>query len=414
MEIFRGSLDDISRSASSEQTGSRVSSVLFYQNNRVCPSTPFQLVVLSNDPVDTQKQSCSQESTNNLTTAKEVLSSDQSHTEAAEDENEDLELQRAYEEMKRLDEILSAEIFKEKEIRRQRKELQAKLWQELLKESSHSESAFEALNTKLFLALEAQTGTAEEENFVPLFETQIPDCEQDGDNLFSEQSENRPDSLTESIEITVGDVEDDPFKGSKSFKSKNKQKDFIKRNIELVGGEVAQVRLTPAEKARLADLLRETEEEEEDSAEGTDRGATWAASVFTDHGYTPKPTDLEQLMEIDSKICRFLPYDEFNSLQSSYTNLSMSQGPGSEVGWKCDRDRQPGEKVLQDIKERREQETRLQKIQQQLEILGLGQEMTNETPDLTEEQLLCLLDECELTESWISDHQRNEATSRDS
>lgn len=49
---------------------------------------------------------------------------------------------------------------------------------------------------------------------------------------------------------------------------------------------------------------------------------------------------------------------------------------GSEVGWKCDRDRQPGEKVLQDIKERREQERRLREIQQQLELLGLSQEMT--------------------------------------
>lgn len=63
--------------------------------------------------------------------AKEDLPSDQPHSEAAEDENEDLELQRAFEEMRRLDEILSAEIFKEKEIRRQRKELQAELWQGL-------------------------------------------------------------------------------------------------------------------------------------------------------------------------------------------------------------------------------------------------------------------------------------------
>lgn len=52
------------------------------------------------------------------------------------------------------------------------------------------------------------------------------------------------------------------------------------------------------------------------------------------------------------------------------------QGHGSEIGWKCDGDPQPGEKVLQDIKERRGQERRLQEIQQQLEILGRGQEMT--------------------------------------
>lgn len=52
------------------------------------------------------------------------------------------------------------------------------------------------------------------------------------------------------------------------------------------------------------------------------------------------------------------------------------QAHGSNVGWKCDGDPQPGETVLQDTKERRGQERRLQEIQQQLEILGRGQEMT--------------------------------------
>ncbi|XP_037550699.1 fibrous sheath-interacting protein 1 [Nematolebias whitei] len=412
MEIIRGSLDAISRPASSEQTCSRASSsFLRHHRERVGPPTPIELVVLSNDPVDIQ--SCSKESTDKLSsTAKEELPSEQTHSEAAEDENEDLELQRAFEEMRRLDEVLSAEISKEKEIRRQRKELQAELWQGLLKETSHSACAFEALNTKHFLALEAHTGTAEE-NFARLFETQVPDCEQDEDNLCFEQSENRPDSSTESIEVTGEDAEDDLLKGSKCFKSKNKQKNFIRRNIELVSGEVGQVRLTPAEKERLTNLLRELDEEEEDSAEGADRESSWAASVFTDHVYTPEPSDLEQLIKIDSKIC-LLPADDFNSLQSSYTSLSTSQVLGSEIVWKCDRDRQPGEKVLQDIKERREQERRLREIQQQLELLGLSQEMTKEAPDLTDEQLLRLLDECELTESWISDHQRNEATSWDS
>lgn len=58
-------------------------------------------------------------------------------------------------------------------------------------------------------------------------------------------------------------------------------------------------------------------------------------------------------------------------------NMSVVyQGHGSNVAWKYDWDAQPGEKALQDIKERRGQERRLQEIQQQLEILGQGQEMT--------------------------------------
>lgn len=47
-------------------------------------------------------------------------------------EEEDLELQRAVEEMKQLDEILLKMICREKEIKRQRKEFQAQLWQAFL------------------------------------------------------------------------------------------------------------------------------------------------------------------------------------------------------------------------------------------------------------------------------------------
>lgn len=51
----------------------------------------------------------------------------------------------------------------------------------------------------------------------------------------------------------------------------------------------------------------------------------WAVSVLTDQGYTPEPSDLEQLIDIDSKIRLLLPVKEFLSVRSSYTNLSMSQ-----------------------------------------------------------------------------------------
>lgn len=54
MEITRGSLDDISRPASSEQIGSRVSSVSLPHSDRICNTTPFALVVLTNDAADNQ------------------------------------------------------------------------------------------------------------------------------------------------------------------------------------------------------------------------------------------------------------------------------------------------------------------------------------------------------------------------
>ncbi|XP_040917112.1 fibrous sheath-interacting protein 1 [Toxotes jaculatrix] len=402
MEITRGSLDDISRPATTEQTGSRVSSVSLTHSDRICPTTPFALVVLTNDAADIQIQSSSEEAT--ISSSASGPDQGQNPVDVADEEKEDSELQRAFDEMRRLDEILSLKICKEKEVKRQRKELKTKLWQELSqnKPEGHSECAHEALNTRLFLALEAPFETEEEEdNFVPVFETQVPDCHHDGHSQHFERSEKRPGSSTESLETG-----EEQFEGSHcgTSKGKKQQKDFVKRNIELVSGDEGQVPLTHAEKARLAELLREIDEEEEDSARGADSEEDmWAVSVLTGQGYTPEPSDLEQMTDIDAKMRLLLPVEEFHSVQSSYTNFSVPQGRGSEFGWKCDGDPQPGEKVLQDIKERRGQERRLQEIQQQLEILGQSQEMTDVSPDLTEEQLLSLLEECELTESWSQD-----------
>ncbi|KAM9708011.1 fibrous sheath-interacting protein 1 [Menidia menidia] len=411
MEIIKGSLDDISRPASREQTRSRGSSLSSLLSDRVCPPAPFELVVLTTEASNIQN--CPGE------TAAQPSDSgpdgDQSHSVISEDENGAAELQRAFEEMRRLDEILNAKMCKEKEIQRQRRDLQAKLWQDLKNNlEGHSECAQETLNTKLFLALEALTGEKEEEkDFTSVFETQVPYREQAGDDQCWEQKEKRPVSVTESFEVSVEDVGDKQFKSSQcvTSKSKNMPKDFIKRNIESVSCEEGQVFLTYVEKERLAELLREIDEEEDDGARGEDdKEAMRVVSALTAQGYTPEPADLEQLMEIDSKIRLLIPIEEFHSVQSSYTNISMSQGLGSKISWKCIGVQQPGEKVLQDIKERREQETRLQEIQQQLEILGHSQELTDASPGLTEEELTSLLDECQLTESWNQDHEMNEIT----
>ncbi|XP_050934169.1 fibrous sheath-interacting protein 1 isoform X2 [Lates calcarifer] len=382
MEIIKGSLDDISRPASSEQTGSRVSSVSLPHNDRICPITPFSLVVLTNDAADIQIQSSAEETT--VSSSATGLDQGRCHVDVKDEEEEDSELQRAMEEMRRLDEILSEKICKEKEVKRQRKELQTKLWQELLnKPEGRSECAHEALNTRLFLALEAPNGTEEEEeeeeddDFVPVFETQVPDDENDRHSRHLERSEKRPCSSIESFESFETGEEQLQGSHSGASKDKKKQKDFVKRNIELVSGDGGQVLLTQAEKDRLAELLREIDEEEEESARGADSEDMWAVSVLTGQGYTLQPSDLEQLIDIDSKMRLLLPVEEFLSVQSSYTNLNVPQGRGSEVGWMCDGDPQPGEKVLQDIRERRGQERRLQEIQEQLEILGQSQEMTH-------------------------------------
>lgn len=54
MEIIKGSLDDISRPATSEHTGSRVSTVSLPHSDRIFPTAPFSLVVLTSDAADIQ------------------------------------------------------------------------------------------------------------------------------------------------------------------------------------------------------------------------------------------------------------------------------------------------------------------------------------------------------------------------
>lgn len=53
--------------------------------------------------------------------------------------------------------------------------------------------------------------------------------------------------------------------------------------------------------------------------------AVWATSVSAGQGYTPEPSDLEHLMEIDAKIRLLLPAEELHSRQSSNTDLSLFQ-----------------------------------------------------------------------------------------
>ncbi|XP_034051499.1 fibrous sheath-interacting protein 1 [Thalassophryne amazonica] len=314
-----------------------------------------------------------------------------------DEKGDDYKYQRAIEEIIRLDEILSAKMCREKQLKHQTKELKEKLWQEFLqhKAKAYSVCDQEASNTRLFLSLEAPPGLEKEDVSVPLFETQVLDYEHDDKIRHTEKSETSPDSMIKSAEGGHEQSGEGQLDGGNS---KKKQKNFVKRNIELMNAEGGQVLMTQAEKDRLAELLREIDKEEEESAKGADSKEDMSAvSALMGEGYTPEPSELEQLIDIDIRIRHLIPAEEFLTVQSSFTSLNMFQG--IKVGWRCDGDTQPGEKVLQDIRERRGQERRLKEIQQQLEILGQVQDVTNDP--LTEEQLCKLLDECELTESWV-------------
>ncbi|XP_041711132.1 fibrous sheath-interacting protein 1 isoform X2 [Coregonus clupeaformis] len=406
MDITRGSLDDISRPASSERSrpGSRVSTVLMPDVGRVCHPSPTSLVVLSDDaPNNKQDHSNSHE---NLKSPDESLpEKDHFIGDVSDEENEDPELQMAIKKMKILDKILASRISNEKEVKRKGKELHQKLWQELLiKPNRYSEWADEAENTRMFLALAPSSthGSSEEVDFVPVFGTQVPNKEYERHNRQVEESEKDLNNTAADLAEVGQEERADESEGSQSGVPRGKNKpDFVKKNIELASGAGGPMQMTQDEKYRLEELLRDMEEEEGDNAgKAGCEGDMWVVPVPAGEGYTPEPTERDQLIHIDSRLQLLLPVEDFLSVRSPYPDHSLPQAQDLEAGWDSEGDRLPGEKVLQDIREKRGQERRLQEIQLHLELLGQGQEMTFDTPILLEEQLRTLLEKCEISQSW--------------
>ncbi|XP_077477550.1 fibrous sheath-interacting protein 1 [Stigmatopora argus] len=317
---------------------------------------------------------------------------------ATDEEKQDPKLRRAIEEMRKLDELLSKCMTREKEAKRQRKQLQAELWQELMESlpEGRSENTQEAINARLFLALEEPIGPREKEGLEPLLQTESYNSDLNERLQILLESDERTDDLSEASESVC--AEPDEGNDGDTIKGKRKQKNFVKRNIEFARGKGGQVLLTQAEEERLAELLRDMDKEEEDSARGADNEEDmWAVPVSISQDCTLDTSDMERLNAIDSKLLLFKPIGDLPTLQSSCT--ALDEEPAQDIGPRRDGDPQPGEKVLQDIKERRTQEMQLLEIQRQLDLLDQDQEMTSESGSFSEEQLLCLLDGCELTES---------------
>ncbi|XP_022528311.2 fibrous sheath-interacting protein 1 isoform X1 [Astyanax mexicanus] len=443
MDITKGSLEEISRPASSERSrpGSRVSSISLSELGRVSVESPGSLEVLSTETPSTQADS-GIEKDEDLDCPSENSAPGQ---DVSDEETEDTQLQKAIKKMKRLDRRLALAIRNEEEVKKRGRELHQKLWQELqdLKSEMKAECSDQVENTRSFLALMSSSSCSEEMEFVPVFGTQVPDestasCPLSRENKevggHAESSGSldggrkvRQDKQTDSRETTDGN-------------SKHRQ-DFIQTNIELAGDAV---RMTQREKERLQELLKDIEEEEEayddplanpelagDVGSGVltqkekDRlnqllsdleeeeeedyddplaspeadFSLWTVPTTSGEGYTPQPAELDQLLHIDARLQLLLPVEDFFCVRSPYTDRSLTQcGLQGSDGERGEERRPPGERVLRDMRESRGQEERLREIQQQLQLLGLGQQSSV----LPEEQLQRLLEECQTAVSRCS------------
>ncbi|XP_043775186.1 fibrous sheath-interacting protein 1 [Cervus elaphus] len=307
----------------------------------------------------------------------------------------DSQLQDAIRKMKRLDKILVKRQYREKEIKKQGLEMRIKLWEELksAKNGEVLQSNEEMENTKKFLALTAASEETvdpscnkHEDTFFSVFHTQVPPED------YENHIQNVKQDFTYDVERSESMIkaENKPFSNTEKIELRGKHsQDFIKRNIELAKNSGKPVVMIDREKEKLVELLKDLDDTDSglSSSEGDQCG--W---LVPGEGYTLAVTQHQQLAEIDTKL---------QELSATYpTIFSSSPGPEHQIDEEPDLngdDRKteatPGEKVLRNTKEQRDQQNRLREIDEKLRKMKF-ENVLDSTSLLSEEQLRCLLDEC--------------------
>ncbi|XP_075359123.1 fibrous sheath-interacting protein 1 isoform X2 [Mycteria americana] len=314
-----------------------------------------------------------------------------SNLEDSEETDVDPQTQAAIKKMNKLDTILAKKHFKERAIKKQGKEMRAKLWEEL-QSISTTGSHEEMENTKLFLALiSSWQGTAdpshakEDEIRTSVFHTQI----NPGD-YHCHKTQHNQDYPSE--------IETNEFlnQAEKTHRKSKNNQDFIKKNIELAKDSGNQIVMLEGERKRLIELLKDTEDGIE--LPGFEEGVSgWLAPG---EGYTPEPMEFHHLNEIDIKLQVLLSDGVFSAISSSCSKPPSQIYQESLVYANRSLEAVPGEKVLRDNKEQRDEQNRLKEIDHQLK--SLERNVTEEQTGLSEEQLKTLLEECMQPQRTIS------------
>lgn len=321
--------------------------------------------------------------------AKEANSSKLLDSEEAEG---DPQIQAAIKKMHKLDTILAKRHVKERAVKKQGKEMRAKLWEEL-KSVSTMGIHEEIENTKLFLTLISSWQDAtdpshvkQDETHALLFHTQIsPE-----DYAFHKTQHNKD---------YPSEIETNKFLNQAEKTTQNKSKNsqrFIKKNVELAKDSGKQVPMLEGERKRLIELLKDTE----DGSTLQDLEEDVCGWLIPGEGYTPEPMEFHHLNEIDRKLQILLSNGDFSAISSSCSNPPSQIYQESLVYANRSLEVVPGEKVLRDNKEYRDQQNRLKEIDHQLK--SLERNSIEDKTGLSEEQLKTLLEECMQPQRTIS------------
>ncbi|XP_034273779.1 fibrous sheath-interacting protein 1 [Pantherophis guttatus] len=336
----------------------------------------------SEDDFAENKLSCSSASQNKPTEPQKVTSRS-ANLDDSKEKDVDLLILKAIKKMKRLDQILANKQSKERAVKKQGRELRAKLWEEFQSMTSRSSSIIteEEENTSRFLALNSPlSGTpdlssCEDNGTFNIFKTQLPP-----ENYETNGRQTKRGDSADSSRSSVKKMENTCPKSTANLK---KTPNFVKKNIELAKDSSSEVMLDE-EKQRLSELLKENDSNELQAEEET-------VEIFVPgEGYTPEPMEYHHLAEIDAKLKIIISDGDLSVFQSSCSKAS-SKIYEESLAYANRKLNIPGEKILRDTKEERDQQNRLKEINQQLKIL---EETPDVPPCLSEEQLNALLEGC--------------------
>uniref|UniRef100_S4RT92 Fibrous sheath-interacting protein 1 n=1 Tax=Petromyzon marinus TaxID=7757 RepID=S4RT92_PETMA len=339
MDIVRGSLEEISRAPSSGRTrpGSRtcrgaleilspeppaLKDIVVQKCNFDPTANADKMLRISPCILETRFGSSteSEEEQEELNTIAFAGKNTSQETQEAADHTVDNRVQKALEKMKKLDKILLRKQERENEVKREGRELLQKLWKELqVEQNGENVSVEEEENTNKYLALIPPTSCAwdgrslismfADDSFdgapvTPLFHTQVP---------FEENNETPTrqcgSSLSKSQSNTTQRHSADgaSMRGIyKECKSKTNlqesERNFIRKNIEMVREVGNPIQITEDEKSRLLHLLQDIDESEDLHADSEDKQAVECAVVMAGEGYVPEVNEQHQLEEIDSRL----------------------------------------------------------------------------------------------------------------
>ncbi|XP_013926032.1 PREDICTED: fibrous sheath-interacting protein 1 [Thamnophis sirtalis] len=350
-----------------EHSSSSVDSEDDFAENKLSSSSASQ-----NKPVEPQK-----------------VTSRSANLDDSKEKDVDLLILKAIKKMKRLDQILANKQSRERAVKKQGRELRTKLWEEFQSMTSRSSSIIteEEENTSRFLALNSPlSGTpdlsaCEDNGTFNIFKTQLPPENYETNGRQTKQGDSA-DSVTDSARGSMKKMENTCPKRTASLK---KTQNFVKKNIELAKDSSSEVMLDE-ERQRLSELLKDTEN---DSNKLQVEEET-IGIVVPGEGYTPEPMEYYHLAEIDAKLKIIISDGDLSVFQGSCSK-APSKIYEESLAYANRKLNIPGEKILRDTKEERDQQNRLKEINHQLKNL---EETPDVPPCLSEEQLHALLEDC--------------------